>query len=335
MSNPGAETSEPQAPRPYGIRLLSWRHTVRVLWSFVRLGRPHFLLGGLALHILGAEMAWYSGAPVNLPALLWAQIAVTAIQWMTHYSNDYFDRVTDRAQIAPTWWSGGSQVLVRGLIRPATALTAALVLGMVGILASLVLTFSLRRGALPFALLLVTLALSWFYSSPPLRFVSTGMGEVLAALIVAGLVPLIGYSTQAGNLAVRPLVSVTPLLGLQFVMILTVSLPDARADAEGDKRTLAVRLGVPQAIRLTIAAIVASYAVLPLAAALGMPPWAAASVASTAPLAAVHARWLRRGDATLPARGNRVTTMAVALVSLAIVAEIVAFATQSPQLWAS
>ena len=72
------------------------------LLAFVLLGRPLFLVGGFVLHALGVAMALYGGAALNLAALLWGQIAISAIQWMTHYSNDYFDLDADRANPTPT-----------------------------------------------------------------------------------------------------------------------------------------------------------------------------------------------------------------------------------------
>lgn len=46
--------------------------------TFIRLGRPHFLAGGFLLHGLGVVIALYTGVPLNLPALLWGQVAITA-----------------------------------------------------------------------------------------------------------------------------------------------------------------------------------------------------------------------------------------------------------------
>src|SRR5688500_7323080 len=93
----------------------------RILFA-LRMGRPHFLIGGLLLHWLGVAMALASGAPLRLPALLWAQAAVTIIQLMTHYSNDYFDLAADQANPTPTHWSGGSRVLTGGWLAPQVAL---------------------------------------------------------------------------------------------------------------------------------------------------------------------------------------------------------------------
>src|SRR5262245_42034772 len=117
----------------------------RVL-SALRMGRPQFLIGGLLLHWLGVAMALSTGAPLNLPALLWGQVAVTSIQLMTHYCNDYFDLPADLANPTPTHWSGGSRVLPKGLLEPHVALRIAIVLAAVGLAAALVLALVVRTG---------------------------------------------------------------------------------------------------------------------------------------------------------------------------------------------
>ncbi len=81
--------------------------TVRRLIAVLRLGRPLFLGGGFVFHALGVALAFYSGAHLNLPALIWGQVAISALQLMTHYSNDYFDLEIDRANQTPSNWSGG------------------------------------------------------------------------------------------------------------------------------------------------------------------------------------------------------------------------------------
>jgi len=80
---------------------------MRSVYYFIRLGRPIFLGGGFMLFGLGAVMAWYSGARMNLATLLGGQIAVTAIQLMTHYSNEYFDLAADTCAgpAAAGYWS--------------------------------------------------------------------------------------------------------------------------------------------------------------------------------------------------------------------------------------
>ncbi len=152
---------------------------LRFVWNLLRLGRPHFLSGGFLFHALGALMAWYAGAGMNLPALLWGQLAITSIQLMTHYSNDYGDSAADIANATPTHRSGGSRVLPAGSLSPRIAWWVALVCAagrrrVVALFAALFLALVVRRGPFTLPLLLLSLALAWAYSAPPLPSAASG-----------------------------------------------------------------------------------------------------------------------------------------------------------------
>ena len=120
----------------------------RQIYYYIRLGRPLFLLGGILLHGLGALAALSAGESLDLAVLIWGQIAITAIQIMTHYSNDYFDMAADAANSSPTRWSGGSRILPDGLINPQIALATAIASGLVGLFAAFWLAFVLKTGPL-------------------------------------------------------------------------------------------------------------------------------------------------------------------------------------------
>ena len=91
-------------------------------------------------------MALTNGAAFNLRALVWGQVAITAIQLMTHYSNDYFDLEADRANRTPTRWSGGSRVLPDEELPPRLALALALVCMLVAFAALMVLVADVGAG---------------------------------------------------------------------------------------------------------------------------------------------------------------------------------------------
>lgn len=247
------------------------RGLLSTLIYFLRLGRPLFLVGGFVLHGLGVVIALYSGVRLSVPALFWGQVVVTATQVMTHYSNDYFDLAADRANPTPTRWSGGSRILAEGHVAPSLALLAAVGGAAVALGGVLVLALSLRPGPLTLPLLILTLFLGWSYSAPPLRLHSSGVGEVVGAILIAALTPLVGYYLQAGQLALLPLLAVVPLALLQFVMLLVIEFPDARGDAAVGKETLVVRLGGARAARLLQIVLVLFYVTLPLLAAAGLP----------------------------------------------------------------
>jgi 1,4-dihydroxy-2-naphthoate octaprenyltransferase len=256
------------------------------LIAFIRLGRPHFLLGGLVLHGLGVAMALYSGARLNLPALLWGQAAISAIQLMAQYGNEFFDLAADRANPTPTHWSGGSRVLVEGHLRPAVALVTAVVLAIMAAGAALGLALDAHPGALTLPLLALALLLAWGYSAPPMKLHSRGLGELAVALLVTGLVPLVGFYLQAGHFEALPFLAVLPLGCLQAAMLLAIEFPDAPGDAAVGKRTLVVRLGAARAARLHAGVLAAAYAALPPLVLLGLPPAAAAATGLSAPLSA-------------------------------------------------
>jgi 1,4-dihydroxy-2-naphthoate polyprenyltransferase len=125
--------------------------------AFIKLGRPLFLAGGVLFHALGVAITLSTGAPLDLAALLWGQAAITAIQFMTQYGNEYFDLSADLANSTPTRWSGGSRVLPDGALAPDVALRAALILAGLAVGASIALMLLARPG--PLALPLLGLAL--------------------------------------------------------------------------------------------------------------------------------------------------------------------------------
>ncbi|HEU5097784.1 MAG TPA: prenyltransferase [Roseiflexaceae bacterium] len=288
------------------------------------MGRLKFLVGGLLTHSLGVAMALAHDATLNVPALLWGQAAVTCIQLMTHYSNDYFDLAADRANPTPTPWSGGSRVLLGGWLEPRVALWIAIGLGVVSMGVAVVLASAVQPGVQTFVLIAVALLLAWSYSAPPLKLHSRGLGELTTAVLVPGLTPLVGFYLQAGRLGLS-LLGVLPLCCMQFAMLLAIEFPDAAGDAVAGKRTLVVRLGGTRAARLHATALLIAYGILPVLVVLGLAPLVAASVSLGAPLAAWQSRRVLRGTWADPALWNSLGFWAVALLMGTTAGELVAF----------
>lgn len=287
--------------------------------AFVRLGRPLFLGGGFVLYALGA--ATVAHRAVDLPRYLLGQGAVTAFQLMTHYANDYFDLVVDRANATPTAWSGGSRVLVAGALAPRVALVAARVFAGLGLGLSAAVAVVAGPALLP--LLLAIGALAWAYSAPPLRLCASGAGELDTALVVTVLVPLLACLLQApaaADLRLLGLVVVAPAL-LQFAMLLAIEVPDAAGDARTGKRTLVVRLGGRRAAQLYAATTAAAFAWLPIAYALGLPARVAALTAFLAPVAAWRVARIA-AELHVPSAYERLTLCAVALLVMTSLAEL-------------
>ena len=291
--------------------------------AFLKLGRPQFLPGAVLLYGLGAALAAGKGVSIDWHRYAWGQAIVTATQWMTHYSNEFFDLDADRANFTPTRWSGGSRVLVSGAVAPRVAIATAILLAACAFAASIGL--ATRRGtpvlALPLALVMI--GLSWFYSAPPLRLLSRGLGELTTALVVTLLVPLLGFYVQSGSLEPVLFLACIPLCCLQFAMLLTIEFPDAAGDAAQGKRTLIVRRGAEWGGRCCALAVLASFAVLPLLWSCGLPAQVAMLALLPAPLAAWHALRLWRGAFREPSQWEGLALSSVALLGATSLAELV------------
>jgi 1,4-dihydroxy-2-naphthoate octaprenyltransferase len=295
--------------------------------AFIKLGRPLFLGGGFVMYGLGAALATYAGAVIDWRRYLWGQLAVTATQLMTHYSNDYFDVAADRANTTPTRWSGGSRVLAEGALRPVVALVAALVLAAVAVgVAARFATGPFPPSAATHVLLMI--ALAWFYSAPPLRLCGRGLGELTTAIVVTFLVPWLGYLLQAGRVSgVLPL-AVIPACVFQFCMLLAIEFPDAAGDAATGKRTLVVRLGGVWAARLYVLLISAMYLSLPFLVSFGLWPRIAIAASTTAPIAAWQIIRVAGGAWRERDRWESVAFWSVALLVVTAGAQLIAAVTE-------
>jgi 1,4-dihydroxy-2-naphthoate octaprenyltransferase len=309
------------------LALPRWASRTARAVAVVRLGRPIFLLGGVALYALGALAAVRLGYAFDLTLFLFGQLAVSSIQLMTHYANDYFDYEADRANRTPTRWSGGSRVLVNGELPRPVALRAALLVGAVAPLAEIALVLDATRERsmlLSVALLVVMQGLAWCYSGPPMRLHARGFGEPTTALVVPLLTPLAGFAIQAGCLEWAPVALVLPLCFLQVVMLLTIELADRDGDGAVGKRSWVVLLGPEAAARLNVALLAAAFLATMLGVGWGVPASVALAWVLLVPLAALHAFRLVRGEFRNPSDWESLGFGAVALFFFAILADLVA-----------
>lgn len=296
-------------------------HPAATLLSLIRLGRPKFLLGGIALFGLGTLMASLMGYGFEARAYVWGQLAVAAIQLMTHYSNDYFDLEADTANHYPTHWSGGSRVLVHGELPRWSALAAAFVFIAVAFGAMIAL-FMISVALHALILLTIMLLLSWSYSSPPLRLHTRGFGELAVAIVVPLLTPLSGFVLQAGEIRILPILLTLPLVCLQLAMLLTLQVPDEDGDRSVGKLTWTVLFGVRPIILLSTLLIITAFGLGISSSMFGLPSAVGLAWLCLTPLGSLQLLSYLRRDFLKPAAFNRLAFCSTALFFLAIVADI-------------
>ncbi len=302
--------------------MLTWRE----LRLFLRLTRPHFLLGGILLYGLGAAIAHYQGYSIDPGLYLLGQVLVTLLQLMTHYLNEYYDAAGDQQNQSRTLLSGGSGVVGPGALSPRVAQVAAVI--SVALAATIASASQVNRSlpGLAWPVLLLGFLGGYFYSVPPFRLAASGYGELLASLVVGALVPLFGYVVQGGETNRLLFMSVTPLVGLCFAMLIAFELPDYAADVRVQKRTLVVRLGWSTAIQVHNLALgfgLVSFGVIFLS---GVPPRVAVSALYLLPLVIAQVWQLRRIRMGFPPRWSSLTLGSLVLFGVGAYLELAGYA---------
>jgi 1,4-dihydroxy-2-naphthoate polyprenyltransferase len=235
---------------------------VNKLKSFIILARPFFLLGGLLLYLIGVSIAASTGIKFDPLQFVIGLLLVSSIQLMVHLANEYFDREVDRSPDGnKTWFTGGSGVLSTNTFNPEVALKAALTCGAFSIILLVVIAFQNPWLALLGVLEIVT---AWFYSAPPIRLVSRGLGELVASLILCFFVPFTGIVLQNRSMAIPSLlIQISlPLTLISMAMLIAFEFPDIQADTANEKRTLTVRLGIDRAAWLHHGLVVLAFLIM-------------------------------------------------------------------------
>ncbi|MDQ3671331.1 MAG: prenyltransferase [Actinomycetota bacterium] len=217
-------------------------------WLFLRTTRLPFLsatfvpvLLGIAVAALHDSFSWWLAA-VTL-------VAAACVHLALNVANDIFDTLSgaDEANVNPTQFSGGSRVILYGLVRLRSMVLLSLGLYAVGI--GIGIALAATRG---WSLLWVGVAgalISVFYTAPPLRLVHRGLGEIAVGLGFGPIMTLGAYFVLAREYALEPLLVSLPV-GILIALILYVNeVPDRPGDAAAGKRTLPVRLSKEGVIR--------------------------------------------------------------------------------------
>jgi 1,4-dihydroxy-2-naphthoate octaprenyltransferase len=290
------------------------------LGAWLRLGRPQFwAIFCVGMHVTGVLLA---GTGVRAGRFIAGQVFIWAVNAMTLYANEYFDLAADRANATPTRWTGGSRVLVRGVLAPSVALYTALALGAfaLGWLGVLAVVVTPEATGLMLLCGAICALLAWSYVGPPLRLHYRGLGELTATLIIIVLVPLLGALAQSGRLQLEIVPVLAPLALAHIARMLVMNIPDREGDAAVGKRTLVVLLGGERAVRLHNLLLLLAHALQLALLALGLAPRAALLMLLVVPLSVAQARALARGEWRDPAAFSALATRATIHLNLTALA---------------
>ena len=206
-------------------------------------------LANLLPFALGTVLAWWQGGEVNWSILGVATVGLFLLTNGTYISNEYFDYDNDKANLdriggadaVGITTTGGTRVLVKGLIPRRHALIASVVCFIAAIPFGLWLQLGMHTGPLTIPLGALGIFIGWFYSAPPIRAAYRGLGELFIA-IGQGLVVFAAYYVQRGFSWMPLVISLPWFIALPALKMLR-EFPDFDADAATGKRGLTQRLG--------------------------------------------------------------------------------------------
>jgi 1,4-dihydroxy-2-naphthoate polyprenyltransferase len=191
---------------------------------------------------------------------------------LTHASvnafNNYFDyRSKIDAKTPKTPFSGGVDILVKGMMKPSEALTVCLFTIICAALIGVYFLVRLFNVLLP---LIVYGAIIIVFYTPVLSRVPA-LSEIVAGSGF-GLMGLGVYVTQTGLIDAAGIVILIPITILVALLLFLNEFPDAEVDRVGGRRHIVILLGKRGSAWLYVAGEAATYASIILAVAVGAAP---------------------------------------------------------------
>ena len=246
--------------------------------------RPKTLPAAASGVVMGSALAWMDGSFKILPALAALAVALL-LQIASNVANDVFDfeRGTDTAER-----QGPLRVTQAGFLTPAEVKRGLWVI--LGLSAAVGLYLTFLRGWVVIVIGLTAIVSAVAYTGGPFPLGYYGLGD-LFVFIFFGVAAVAGtYFVQVGSVSAAAWWMSVPV-GLVITAILVINnLRDIENDRKGNKRTLAVRLGVRGTRIEYLLCLVGAYLIIPFAAGLGVVPWFALMTWLSLPLAVKTAR---------------------------------------------
>jgi 1,4-dihydroxy-2-naphthoate polyprenyltransferase len=291
-----SERSVPQARRYFDRLSAETGREVRPKlspgWLFLRATRLPFLSATFVPVLLGIAVAAFKDG-FNWWLALLTLVGGASIHLGINVANDVFDTRSgaDEANVNPTQFSGGSRVILYGLLDMRSMVALATAFYAVGIGIGLLL--AALRG---WDLLWIGVAgalIGVFYTAPPFRLVHRGVGEIAVAAGFGPIMALGAYFVQAREYALEPFLASLPV-GILIALVLYVNeVPDRPADAAAGKGTLPVRFSKNAIVRGYEGAVALAFGLIVVFALTGLIARPALLALLAAPLALPVAGALR------------------------------------------
>jgi 1,4-dihydroxy-2-naphthoate octaprenyltransferase len=232
------------------------KRRVGTLKSIFIMSRPPFHIVGILPFILGTLYAREVTGSLDWPVFILGLAAVILIMLATYYNGEYYDILEDRlsVELGSSAFSGGSRIIAKGVLPRKYALTGAYISLALAVVIGLVLQFYYRTGIWTIPLGTVGLFFGFFYSRPPFRWVTRGIGEILIGFSYGWLPVAVAFYIQTQKFDYFIIWMSIPIALTIFNVIFLNEFPDFEADRKAGKKNLVVRLGRERSIYIYVAA---------------------------------------------------------------------------------
>jgi 1,4-dihydroxy-2-naphthoate polyprenyltransferase len=209
------------------------------------LSRVPFLSVSIAPYILGALLASHFSGIFHWAVFLIGLLACLLVQLIAHYNGEIYDLPEDRLSVTleKNFFTGGSGVLVENLIPPKKVKYLIRVVFFLAMITGLILQCYFKTGKWTLLLGSSGMICAYFYSKPPLRWVSRGIGEILIAYSFGWLSVNAGFYLQASRFNILGTWISLPVACSVANIILINEYPDYPADKQTFKQNILVRMG--------------------------------------------------------------------------------------------
>ncbi|MFH1729838.1 MAG: 1,4-dihydroxy-2-naphthoate octaprenyltransferase [Pseudomonadota bacterium] len=215
--------------------------------NILRYLRAPFFTGVIIPVLIGTATVSLQAHSINIWIFLATLLGCIFMHGGANIMNDYFDTLSgaDSNNAKRTIFSGGSAVIISGEVTKEKMRNLAIIMYILGSLCGMFLMY--KASNLWYVVLILGLIgflLGFFYTSPPLKIIYRGFGELAIFIAFGPLICFGTYFVQTLELSFVPILISIPI-GLLITMVLWINqFPDIEADSKVNKNNWVVRLGL-------------------------------------------------------------------------------------------
>ena len=231
------------------------RYSIKeIMWGWFNLSRPPFHTVGILPFVLGTFLAYKLTSVFNPEVFILGVAGVIMMMLSTYHAGEYYDYKGDiiSSQLHQSKFAGGSRIFTSGKLPRTVSLWTSFITFIIAAAIGIILQFVFHTG--PYTLVLGALGAfpGFFYSTPPIRLVKRGIGEIFIGFCYGWLPVASAYYIQTAT--ITPIIHLLWIpIGLSiFNVIFFNEFPDYEADKATDKKNLLYRIGKQKGIILYV-----------------------------------------------------------------------------------